>query len=125
MDNWKEASRLKLRLNTIKGELSPEQLWGLKKAEVALALRAVKKILKKNDDDDLAFLDENHEVDTLNQLRFEILKDVYVTMKQEENDARTAKEVKDFNESILRRIAANNEKALDSLSNEELMKLLK
>ena len=125
MDIYKKGLRLKLRFNTVKGELTSEQLWTLKKTEVATALRAVKKILKKTDDDELSFLDETFEVDTLNQLRFDILKDVYMTMKAEEVEKATAQEIKEFNQSILRRIVANNEKELDNLPNEELLKLLK
>ena len=79
MSNYKQASKLQLRFQTNRGNLSVEQLWSLSLTDLASAIKAVKKVLKGTDDDDeLSFLDENKTVDTENQLRFNILKDIYV-----------------------------------------------
>lgn len=129
MSIYKNASRVKLRFQTTRGMLSAEQLWDLPLKELAASVKEVKKTLKESDlDDDLSFLSEtktNTVAETENQLRFEILKDVYVTKKSEIEAAHNAAEIKEHNQKILARIAKNNEKALDELSNDELQKLLK
>ena len=58
---YKQASRLKLRFQTNVGLLSVEQLWDLTQTQLANAIKAVKKVLKKNDDDELSFLEYTKE----------------------------------------------------------------
>ncbi len=122
---YKQASQLKLRVQTRVGGLSVEQLWDLNQSDLSNAIKAVKKVLKKTDDDELSFLEDTKVVDVENQLRFDILKDIYLTKKKEADELRTAAEVKEHNQKIYARMAANNEKQLDNLSNEELQKLIK
>jgi hypothetical protein len=125
MSDFKQASRLQLRFNTSKGSLSVEQLWDLSLTELSNSIKAVKKLLKKTDDDELSFLDSNITVDKTEQLRFDILKDVYLTKKEEQDQARTAKEVKEHNQKILALIAEKKEESLKGKSVEELEGLLK
>lgn len=125
MELFKEASKLKLRFQTSKGLLSAEQLWDLTQTDLTTCIRNLKKILKKNDDDDLSFLDETSAVDKVDQLRFDILKDVYLTKKKENEEARTARETKEHNQKILELIASKKDKALEGKSIEELEALLK
>lgn len=125
MDIYKEASRLKLRFATDRGPLSVDQIWDLPMAALAAGIKNVKKVLKKNDDDDLAFLEEGAVADVENELRFNILKDVYVTKKKENEEARTASENKAHNQKILGLIAQKRDEKLNSMSEEELEKLLK
>jgi len=125
MDIYKEASRLKLRFGTDRGLLSVDQIWDLSMAALAAGIKNVKKVLKKNDDDDLAFLEEGAVADVENELRFAILKDVYVTKKKENEEARTASENKAHNQKILGLIAQKRDEKLNSMSEEELEKLLK
>ena len=122
---YKQASRLKLRFPTIRGPLSTEQLWDLSQAQIAASIRGVKKILKKNDDDELSFLEESKVVDIENQLRFDILKDVYLTKKKESDEARDAAEVKAHNQKILELISRKKDNELEEKSIEDLEKLLK
>lgn len=126
---YKKASKLKLRFQTTRGMLSAEQLWDLPMKELATSIKEVKKTLKETDlDDELSFLSDTKTTtvaEVENQLRFEILKDVYVTKKEEIEAAHNAAEIKEHNQKILARMAKNNEKALDELSNDELQKLLK
>jgi len=122
---FKQASKLKLRFTTNRGVLSVEQLWDLTQTELAKAIRDVKKVLTKNTDDELSFLIETTVVDVENQLRFDILKDVYLTKKKENEELKTAAEVKAHNQKSLALIAEEKEGELKELSVEELEKLLK
>ena len=126
MSNYKQASRLGLRFQTSKGLLSVEQLWQLGVTDLSNAIKAVKKILKVTDDDDLSFLiDSKGVVDVENQLRFDILKDIYVTRKEDNAAIRDQALIKEHNQKILELIAEKKEGDLKGLSVEELEKLLK
>ena len=122
---FKQASKLKLRFATNRGLLSAEQLWDLNQTDLANAIKTVKKVLKKTDDDELSFLEDSKVVDVENQLRFDILKDVYLTKKKESEELRNAAEDKAHNQKILTLIAEKREGALKDLPIEELEKLLK
>jgi hypothetical protein len=128
MDNFKKASQLQLRFATTKGLLSVEQLWGLSTATLASTAKAIKQDLKKaSADDDLSFLTEATvtKVDVENQLRFEIVKDVYLTKKAEQDAARTKEETKAHNQRIMELIQNKKERELEGKSIEELQAMLK
>jgi hypothetical protein len=122
---YKKANQLKLRFQTNIGIVSTEQLWDLTQPQLGNAIKAVKKVLKKNDDDELSFLEDSKVVDVENQLRFDILKDVYLSKKQEADDLRNAAEVKAHNQKILALIAEKKDDSLKGMSVEELEKQLK
>jgi predicted Zn-dependent protease len=122
---YKEASKLGLRVLTGKGNLSVEQLWDLSQIELSNAIKAVKKVLKKSDDDELSFLEDTKVVDVENQLRFDILKDVYLTKNKEAEELRNAAEDKAHNQKILTLIAEKREGKLRDMSEEELQALLR
>jgi hypothetical protein len=122
---YKQASKLKLRFQTNVGSLSVEQLWDLPQSGLSNAIKAVKKVLKKNDDDELSFLEDTKIVDIENQLRFDILKDIYLSKKEEAEKLRTAAQDKEHNQKILTLIAEKKDDSLKGLSVEELEKLLK
>lgn len=122
---YKQASRLKLRFVTTRGLLQVEQLWDLSLTDLSTLVKGVKKILKKNDDDELSFLEETKTVDVENQLRFDILKDVYLTKKKENEEARDAAQVKEHNQKILELISQKQDEHLKSLSVDELKALIK
>ena len=126
MSNYKQASKLQLRFQTNRGSLSVEQLWSLSLTDLASAIKAVKKVLKGTDnDDELSFLDESKTVDTENQLRFNILKDIYVDKQTALKEARSAQDRKAYEQKILDLIAEKKEGALKEKSIEELEALLK
>ena len=56
---YKKASIKKLRFTTTKGNLSVEQLWGLTMTELKTLIKSLHKLIKKETDDDLAFLEED------------------------------------------------------------------
>lgn len=122
---YKQASKLKLRFQTNKGILSVEQLWDLSQKDLVSSIQAVKKLLKTNNDDELSFLEDNKVVDVENQLRFDVLKDVYLTIKKEREEARNQVEAKAFNQKILSILEKRKEENLEKLSESELINLLK
>lgn len=122
---YKEATRLGLRFQTNKGLLSTEQLFSLTQTDLASAIKASKKLLKKNDDDDLGFLEDNSKVDKIEELRFNILKDVYLTKKTENEASRAEAEAKAHNAKIDELILRKRETQLAEMSIEELEKLRK
>jgi beta-glucosidase-like glycosyl hydrolase len=124
MSNFKEATRMKLRVNTSVGELSVEQLWDLSLTKLAATIKNVKKQLQKDNDDELSFLDEDKKVDRVLQLTFDVLKEVYQTKQTEQVEARTALERKANNEKIMALIAKKQESELEGKSVEELQALL-
>lgn len=122
---YKEASRLKLRFLTKKGVVSVEQLWELKFVDLADAVKEAKKVLNKDSDDELSFLDETIKVNREDELRFEILKDVYVSKKKENELRRSEAEDKEHNQKIMALIAEKREDSMKSMTIEELEALLK
>jgi hypothetical protein len=119
---YKKASQLKLRFATDRGILSTEQLWSLDQNELTIAIEIVNKVLKKDNDDNLSFLDNNKNVDEETQLRFDILKDVYLTKKKDLDDINQAYEDKIYNKPIISAMADLQEKELKGKSLEELGK---
>lgn len=123
---YKQAIMLDLRFTTSKGSLTPQQLFQLSQTDLSNAIKSVKKVLKKNDDDELSFLEDTQkEVDVENQLRFDILKDVYLTKKKEVEELRNAAEIKAHNKKIDSLIAEKQEGKLREMSIEDLKKLYK
>lgn len=121
---YKEASQQKLRFATTKGSLSVEQLWDLSLTDLSTCVKNVKKILKKTDDSELSFLDDTQTVDKENELRFAILKDVYLTKKAENEARRTAAARKEHEQKILALIQRKKDQSLENMSIEDLEKML-
>lgn len=122
---YKKATQLKLRFPTTIGLLSTEQLWDLNQTKLSNLIKDVKKILKKDNDDDLSFLESTKTVDVENQLRFDILKDIYLTKKKIADDLRETADIKAHNQKILALIAEKKDDSLKGMSIEELEKQLK
>lgn len=124
MDIYKEASRSQLRFQTPKGPLTTEQLWSLSQKDLATCIRDSKDYLKKEDDDELSFLDNPVKADTVAKLKFDILKDVYLTIKKAAEEIRDAKAKKEHNQKILELIQDKKEGELATKSIAELEALL-
>lgn len=129
---YKKASRLKLRFESSRGPLTAEMLWDLKITELKTMVKAQAEKLQKLEKpgDDLSFLEEiitsneTKEIE-IEKLRFDILKDVFITRKDEVKDA--AADVKKKEElSHLREILRDKkEEELKKLSAEELEERIK
>ena len=129
---YKKASRLKLRFESSRGPLTAEMLWDLKITELKTMVKAQAEKLQKLErpGDALSFVEEiitsneTKEIE-IEKLRFDILKDVFITRKDEAKDA--AADVKKKEElSHLREILRDKkEEELKKLSAEELEERIK
>lgn len=128
MEIYKKASKKKLRFNTNRGVLSVEMLWDLPKEEirelVIKAREAAKKSSGQVSDAELSFLDAPKAKATDDELRFEILKDIYLTKKNTEEKALKKAEIKANNKKVLELIARKQDEALEKKSIKELEKML-
>lgn len=129
MEIFKKASKKKLRFSTNRGVLSVEQLWDLSKDEirqlVIKAREAAKKSSGEVNDSELSFLDAPAKTKaTDDELRFEILKDIYLTKKSAEEKAQKKAEIKRNNQKLLELIARKQDEALEKKSIKELEKML-
>lgn len=123
---YKKASRLKLRISTSKGRLSVEQLWDLSLSDLSTTIKEVAASLKEaSPGDELSFLEATTTPDPIDELTFNILKDIYTTKKSEAEEAKSFREVKAYNQKILGLIAEKEEEGLKNMSKEDLEKLLK
>lgn len=125
---YKQATRINLQFETEKGIVNVQQLWTLGTTSLSKAIKAINKKLKEQDkdDDELSFLETT--VSSKNKedvLRFEILKDIYLTKKQEAEEAAALLSKKEQNQKILELIARKKDTALEQMSVEELEKMLK
>lgn len=123
---YKQAAQQKLRFDTTRGSLSAEQLFDLPLTVLATAIRNLRGIMKKEVqvEDDLSFLDQPVKANTANQLRFEILKDVYITKKAEAAAIVADRERKERNQRIMELIKNKQDKELENKSIEELKAML-
>lgn len=129
MEIFKKASKKKLRFNTNRGVLSVEQLWDLPKDEIRQLViksrEAVKKSSGEVNDSELSFLDAPVKVKaTDDELRFEILKDIYITKRSAEEKAQKKAEARANNKKILELIARKQDEALEKKSIKDLEKML-
>ena len=129
MEIYKKASKKKLRFNTNRGVLTVEHLWDLPKEEirelVIKAREAAKKSSGEVNDTELSFLDAPVKTKaTDDDLRFEILKDIYLTKKSAEEKAQKRAEARENNKKILDLIARKQDEALEKKSITQLEKML-
>lgn len=129
MEIFKKASKKKLRFSTNRGVLSVEQLWDLSKEEIRHLVIIARNIAKKSsgevNDSELSFLDSPAKTKaTDDDLRFEILKDIYLTKKSAEEKAQKKAEIKRNNQKLLDLIARKEDEALEKKSIKELEKML-
>ena len=129
MEIYKKAAKKKLRFSTNRGSLPVEQLWDLPKEEIRqLVIKAREDARKSSgeiNDSELSFLDSPAKVKaTDDELRFEILKDIYLTKKSAEEKAQKKAEAKANNKKLLEIIARKQDEALEKKSIKDLEKML-
>lgn len=126
MEIYKEGIRNDVKFVTSKGLVTIHQAFSLSLTDLSNALKALRKILKKDDDDEeLSFLKKGRAVDKENQLRYNILKDIYLTKEQEEDDIKRKADDKAHNEKIYSAMAELEEKDFKTKSLDELKEMLK
>lgn len=115
---YKKANRLKLKFQTSKGELTIEQLWTLKPETLkGLIIEQYNKIQPTGGE--LAFLEEKP-VNEVEQLRYDILKDIYTTKITEAKESIAAEERKRQLNILLAAKARRQQADIDAMSMEEL-----
>jgi hypothetical protein len=123
MSNYKIATKLKLRFNTTKGQLSTEQLWDLSLTELDnLAVRLEQEAKEGNQK---SFLSKKTEEDKISKLRFDIALDILQSKVEEMEALQNAQATKEHNEKILSLIANKQDSELAEKSVEELKEMLK
>lgn len=123
MSDFKEASRLKLRVDTPKGPLSVEQLWGLSLDE--LDTIAVSLSDHYDESGTKSFLKTRSKKDKMVKLALDVVLDVLGTKLEETEQAAKARDIKEHNQKIMSKIQEAKDKELDNLSPEQLEKLLR
>ena len=129
MEIYKKAAKKKLRFSTNRGSLPVEQLFDLPKEEIRqLVIKAREDARKSSgevNDSELSFLDSPAKAKaTDDELRFEILKDIYLTKKSAEEKAQKKAEAKANNKKLLEIIARKQDEALEKKSIKDLEKML-
>lgn len=120
---YKEASKIRLRVESQLGLLSVEQLWGLSLPqldELAVSLEEnVDKSVRKS------FITEMPKEDKVAKLKLDIVIDILETKVASSKAATTRMETKAHNDKINTLIAEKKDNTLKDMSVEDLEKLLK
>lgn len=124
MEMYKKAAFVGLRIPTTKGLLSVEQFTSLSFKDMVASIRALNETMKKTNDSDLEFLDDNSTEDPLVKLSFDIMKDIYTTKKEEAEKLRDAASIRQQNAKIMELIERKKNMDLESKSLAELEALL-
>ena len=120
---YKQAARLHLRIPTVRGQLSVEQLWGLPLKELDQIATGLQEEYKKSGKK--SFLIKKSAKDKLLKLKFDVVLDILVTLAEEAEAAKDTAANKLHNDRILSKIAEAQDRKLDGLDEEALLKLLK
>lgn len=120
---YKEASRVGLRFQTAKGNLTVEQLWTLSLQE--LDTLAVSLEEQYNNSKGKSFLDKTTTKDKSIKLRFDIVLDILKTLMDAEEALKEAREIKEHNSKIIGLIKEKQDEAYKGKSIKELEKLLR
>ena len=116
---YKEASKIKLRVQTTHGLLSIEQLWSLSLEEldsIAVRLEEEFEASKKSK----SYIRKTSKADKVSKLRFKIVLDILETKLEEKDDAVSAAGVKVEEQKLLGLLAKKKDAALEELSEEEI-----
>jgi hypothetical protein len=123
MENYKLASRVKLRVSTPKGMLTVEQLWDLSLPD--LDNLAVELEDQYKNSGRKSFLIKKSAKDQTLKLKFDIVEDILTTKLNEATEAAGALDVKKHNQVILALIEAKKSEELLNKPVAELEKMLK
>ena len=132
-ENFEKASRMKLRFETAKGQLTVEDLWDLPLTNsgngrafpgVDLDTIAVRLSRQIKAEDTESFVVQEKKATVMNQLGFDVVKHIIDVKLAEKAEAKARAEAKDKRERILEIIARKQDEALSGSSLEELQKMV-
>lgn len=122
---FEAATKQKLRFNTVKGNVSTEDLWDLPLVDLNELAKQLNRVLKNLDDEDFIATDTrlNREKETA-QLKFDVARHI-ISVRLEERDAKIrAKEVQERNKLIQEIIHSKQNAELENKSVDELKAML-
>lgn len=117
---YKEASKMKLRFSTVKGNLSVEDLWDLNLTALDKMAVAIDEQISKNPKK--SFISETTPEDKVSKLKLDILKDIINTKLEEKAKKDSEKQKISERNKLLEILAKKEEASLENLSIEELKK---
>lgn len=118
MNNFEEATRLRLRFETSRGNLNVEDLWRLPLAELDKLAIALNKQLKESSEE--SFIKAKSKDNKLLELRFDIVKHIIETLLSEDEEKKKAADKRAKREQLLELIAKKKNQELEEKSLEEL-----
>ena len=127
MDMYKKASKMKLRFETNKGQLTAEDLWDIPLTSArGVSLDGIAKAVNRNlkNSEEESFVAAASKASAELQLKLEILKDVIATKITENSAAKSVVLNKAKKEQILGIIAKKQDEGLESMSEDDLKKML-
>lgn len=119
---FKEASRIKLRFTSRKGDLTVEDLWDLSLTELNTIAKRLSQDLKDSKEEN--FLEEKTAEDLETKLGFDIVLDIIKTKQAVNKKKREAVDRKEKKEKIMALISEKKDEGLKQKSVEELEKEL-
>lgn len=121
-DNFKKASKKKIRFNTNVGMLSVEQLWDLDLPQLDTLAVSLEKAYKESGGKSFLSTDDKKDKDL--KLRFDIVLEVLQDKMKIAEAARKAAETKAHNQKILAIIAKKKDQELEDADVAELEAML-
>lgn len=127
-DIFKQATKLKLRFSSVRGDLTIEDLWDLpltSKSNLSLdgVGKPIQKALRESDEDSLVDIPTTSK-NELNSLRLAIIKEI-ISVKQEENLIKQNQAAIESQKALLKQaLASKKVDEINSLSVEEIEKRL-
>lgn len=119
---FEKASRLRLRFNTREGVLATEDLWDLNLSQLNTLAKSLNKEIKEMEEED--FLEEKSSKDIKTQLKFDIVKKILDTKKEELKKREEASLRKERKEELLAARKRKQDESTDNMSLEEIDKEL-
>lgn len=125
MSNFKKAVYSNLLFATVIGNINIIKVASLSEKQLEDSLKEQAKKLTESKNDALDFLSESFKVDETEQLRFDIMKEIYLDKRNERLAKKEAENTKAKRQEILRIIESKKKLDLESKSLEELEAMLK
>ena len=128
VDIFKQATKLKLRFSSVRGDLTVEDLWDLpltSKSNLSLdgVGKPIQKALRESDEDSLVAVPTTSK-NELNSLRLAVIKEI-ISVKQEENLIKQNQAAVESQKALLKQaLASKKVDEINSLSVEEIEKRL-
>lgn len=123
MENFKQATKQKLRFQTNKGVLSVEQLWDLSLTDLDTLAVSLQEAYENSKGK--SFLTKKSTKDATIKLQFDVCLDILQTKVEETETAKELAENKAHNQKILQLIAEKKDDELKGKSVKQLEAMLK